>query len=94
MSVRAYRVSDTESVGPSFNCWHDIAILDFLRKHKCQFKCDVAGAGVLKVRVSVLKSLLAEYPWQTGKDYRRDAIRADIASAGENASASIFYVCA
>ena len=96
MSVRAYRVIKRESEfakNSSFNCWHDADILDFILENSFYDGRNNDGCGSIEVPVDNLEKLLKEYKWETGEDYRRDAIQADIAWAKENDRESVEYDC-
>ena len=94
MSVRAFRVNKKElAENCSFNCWHDTEILDFLQANEFYDSRNYDGVGQIEVPVSSLEKVLAEYRWEAGKDYRRDAIQADIAWARVNDRETIEYDC-
>ena len=94
MSVRAYRVNKKELAdGCSFNCWHDTGILDFFVGNEFWDGRNDDGSGSIEVSVPTLEKLLSEYTWDSGSDYRRDAIAADIAWAKENDRVTVEYDC-
>jgi hypothetical protein len=94
MSVRAYRVNKKEvAENSSFNCWHDSDILEIFEQHGFFDERNCDGAGDIGIPVSTLEELLAKYPWEAGKDYRRDAIQADITWAREQDRKIVEYHC-
>lgn len=94
MSVRAYRVIKEQLADDcSFNCSHDTDILDFFRKEGFWDGRDDDGCGDIDVTVETLEKLLKEFKWAEGKDYRRDAIAADIAWAKQHNRLSVEYDC-
>jgi len=94
MSVRAYRVNSKDlAEACSFNCWRDTDILDFILENGFWDGRNDDGCGSMDVPVSTLEKLLAGYKWEDGEDYRRDAIKADIAWAKQNDRETVEYDC-
>jgi len=96
MSVRAYRIITKEVADQSsFNLWHDTDLLDFFEVngelgYTNQYNQD--NGGTIEVSTALLEKALAEFKWEE-KDYRPEAIKADIAWAKENKKEWVNYEC-
>ena len=95
MSVRAYRIITKEVADQaSFNLWHDTDLLDFFEENGelgYQNRRDENG-GDVEINIDLLQKALDSFKWEE-KDYRIEAIKADIAFAIKNNTDWVQYEC-
>lgn len=96
MSVRAYRIiKQTVAESPSFNMWHDAAIIDFIeRKDGISINSNMNenGNGQFDVTITTLKKLLKQKDLFL-EEYQRTAIQKDIDFAIKNKTEYVLYDC-
>jgi hypothetical protein len=94
MSVRAYRVISHELEDyPSFNCWHDAKLFDFLLQGKgVHSGLNQDGNGIVEVPVKRLVESLDSKELKLSPDLR-DAIKEDVEWADDNLNDHIRYEC-
>lgn len=99
MSVRAYRIVKKEvAKDSSFNLWHDDKLIDFLKGQGSaidegyQEYLSEDGGGTVEVSVHALQKAIDGFPFERG-DYRKKAIRADIAFAKKKGNNYVLYEC-
>ncbi len=92
MSIRARRIIETKTNGPSFNLWGDEALVDWLRRETSFFSSlNPDGIGLTDVDVEDLKRALVEIgPLE---EETRKAIEEDIKSAEETDRDYVQYYC-
>jgi flagellar biosynthesis chaperone FliJ len=93
MSTGAHRVVKIETVGESFNLWHDNKITHWLGKKTDFFqRLNSDGAGLTCLDVSNLKNLLNELGKRIDKQTQK-AIREDIEFAKTIGQDYVQYYC-
>ena len=94
MSVRAYKVIALQyAENPTFNCWHDEKLMDFLTSEELYDGRNVDGVGTIEVSVELLQKALAngnELKWD---EYIREALKADMTWAKKKGQDYIRYEC-
>ena len=94
MSVRAYRRIKLELADDSsFNMWHDEDLISFFEDGEGYHDYrNEDGGGCIEISVELLEKALKEYKWEE-EDYRKDAIRKDIAWVKAKGDEWVIYEC-
>lgn len=94
MSVRAYKVIDLQyAPNPSFNCWHDEKLMNFLAREELYDGRNMDGVGTIEFSVEVLQKALDKGKELELDEYVCEAIRTDIAWAKMKGRDYIRYEC-
>jgi len=94
MSVRAYKVVALQyAQSPSFNCWHDEKLMDFLEGEEIYDGRNSEGGGTMEMSVEVMQKALDKGKELELDEYACEAIRTDIAWAKKKGRDYIRYEC-
>jgi hypothetical protein len=92
MSIRAYRVMEIKTNGPSFNLWEDEDLVEWLDKKTAFFQSlNFDAVGLTEIDVDELKRALVEI--NDLKQDIRKAIEEDINAAEEIGRDYVQYYC-
>lgn len=94
MSIRAHRVIKIEyAPEPTFNCWHDTELLDFLLENdKVHDGRNMDGVGMIEFSVDELQAAVDDKDLKFDDEVRKQ-LQADITASKEAGDTYIQYDC-
>jgi hypothetical protein len=94
MSIRAHRIIKIEyAPGPTFNCWHDTELLDFLLENdEVHDGRNLDGAGIIEFNVDELQAAVDDKNLKLNDEVRRQ-LQADIVASKVADDEYIQYDC-